>query len=137
MKRCLYCGKPLTGRKMRFCSDGCCNRYHYREKIKKFPKNLCKNCGKPTTHGNAKFCSTECRREYHGYAPEPMRRVKPKLCSPNEQPCWTCSKFDDGCSWSSKFIPIQGWIAEKSKTYGDGFKIISCPEYDDDGRNYT
>ena len=55
--RCLCCGKPLTGRKMRFCSRSCSDRYAYSQKPKKVSKKPCKQCGKPTPDRRVSFCS--------------------------------------------------------------------------------
>lgn len=48
-----------------------------------------------------------------------------------EQPCWTCTKYIKGCSWSERLEPVEGWIAEKRKypSYSNTYII--------DGRQYV
>lgn len=46
--------------------------------------------------------------------------------------CWHCSRAtDSSCSWSGDFIPVDGWVAEKSVSsahYGkDSYLVKSCP----------
>ena len=41
--------------------------------------------------------------------------------------CWGCEKACGGCSWSKKFVPVEGWKAiptEKS------FDVYECPEFE-------
>lgn len=63
------------------------------------------------------------------------------------QPCWFCAKACGGCSWSKSYIPVEGWIAEKtySDTYIDttgklcqieSYKILQCPELVDERIEY-
>lgn len=61
------------------------------------------------------------------------------------QPCWSCTKYAGGCSWTRKFEPIPGWDAvptvKSGSCRGNGVKyaaietyeIRHCPEYEDDG----
>lgn len=61
------------------------------------------------------------------------------------QPCWSCTKYAGGCSWTRKFEPIPGWDAvptvKSGSCRGNGVKyapietydIRYCPEYEDDG----
>lgn len=53
----------------------------------------------------------------------------------NDQLCFSCSNACGGCSWSSKFIPVENWDAVKTVTSNgvDSYKIIKCPEYIFDG----
>lgn len=134
--KCLYCGKPLTGKQAKFCSRKCSNRYAYSQKPKKAPKKPCKQCGGPTPDGRVSFCSIECRREFYGYEPKSKRNAKPKLQHTGEQPCWTCAKAYGGCSWSRSFVPVEGWEAKPSKTHADGYRIVRCPEYESDLEEY-
>lgn len=54
-----------------------------------------------------------------------------------DQPCWTCKKYIDGCSWARSRTPVEGWTAEKkvikSNTKADiiTYKIHYCPEYEE------
>ena len=135
--KCLYCGKPLTGKQAKFCSRSCRDRYAYARKPKKASKKPCKQCGKPTPDGRVSFCSAECRRAFYDDKPKPKRNVKPKLQHTGEQPCWTCAKAYGGCSWSRAFVPAEGWEAKPSKTHEDGYRIKMCPEYECDLGEYV
>ena len=107
------------------------------------PKKLiCKHCGKEftTTEKAKKFCSVECRYIFSqlnrckkaGYEYKKKKRWR-------EQPCWECKNACGGCSWSSSFTPVDGWVAEpttiiyKSKNgvehRTDTYKIYECPEF--------
>lgn len=50
--------------------------------------------------------------------------------------CWRCAKsVNNGCSWSARFEPVQGWTAEETvlKRIGIGGKsylVIDCPEFE-------
>jgi len=51
---------------------------------------------------------------------------------------WDCSKaIRNGCSWAKDFIPVKGWTAEptRKKTF-DSFRVIDCPEFDRDAKNF-
>lgn len=54
------------------------------------------------------------------------------------QLCWGCKKYINGCNWSRKGIPVDGWEAEPCsiKLSVDqtipSYKIKSCPEYEPD-----
>lgn len=53
--------------------------------------------------------------------------------------CWDCKRCFGGCSWSREFIPVNGWIAEKTHIpsngeYAASYKVIDCPEYRKDER---
>lgn len=52
--------------------------------------------------------------------------------------CWGCANCYNGCSWSRKFEPVDGWKAiptSKGVTYGDrkkevkSFFVVECPEF--------
>lgn len=52
--------------------------------------------------------------------------------------CWTCQNACGGCSWSRNYVPVEGWIAEKTiRRYTDdhGFRLVEsynvlyCPSY--------
>lgn len=49
-----------------------------------------------------------------------------------EQLCWSCGNACGKCSWSSAFIPVDGWVAEKVP--GDTYSITACSEYVYDGK---
>lgn len=54
----------------------------------------------------------------------------------SETLCWLCKNSCGGCSWSSKFIPVEGWEAIPTKINIqdgesiDSFHVIRCPEYE-------
>lgn len=73
------------------------------------------------------------------------KKIKTNCFCYSKQPCWTCKKYINGCSWSRSFKPVEGWEAEEVlRTYTTGtgenrkietiksYKIIKCPEYDPD-----
>lgn len=96
-------------------------------KTEKSVTKMCIVCGEifTTTIKNKKCCSKRCEadeRESGG------------------QLCWSCQNASGNCSWSSKLIPVDGWIAsprtirnydsiaricEETHTY----KIKFCPQY--------
>ena len=50
--------------------------------------------------------------------------------------CWTCKNAAGAqrCSWSSEFIPVEGWNAMRSDLQCDGrmiesYCVIECPQY--------
>ena len=45
-----------------------------------------------------------------------------------ESICWTCSKAlpNRGCSWSDKFIPIEGWDAFPTIKKSRNAKPVHC-----------
>ena len=70
---CIWCEKPLTGLKRKFCSRSCFSKYDY-QKNKKLKnskkKKFCKWCNKPLKGLQQKFCSKDCSRKeykYNGY----------------------------------------------------------------------
>lgn len=57
---------------------------------------------------------------------------------PKEQLCWTCQRACggvNGCEWSNKLSPVQGWTAEiiTRKNGEQGYLIAKCPKYINDG----
>ena len=62
----------------------------------------------------------------------------------HETLCWGCEKACGRCSWSRKFVPVQGWKAEPTKIYQytmrkngknhlyhtDSFDVYECPEFE-------
>lgn len=59
-----------------------------------------------------------------------------------KQICFDCKKAVGGCSWSKKFEPVEGWVAEPTfiKQYGrqesalnvtQSYRIISCPQFEE------
>lgn len=63
------------------------------------------------------------------------KKVDDKVFQPKDTLCWTCQKFGGGCSWSQKFIPVKGWVAEQHDLkiaggkFVDSYRVIKCPEY--------
>lgn len=55
---------------------------------------------------------------------------RPRQCSTL---CWDCSRALGGCSWSLRFEPVEGWIAEATQIrnntgyYTKSYRVISCP----------
>lgn len=48
--------------------------------------------------------------------------------------CWHCSRSEDGsCSWSDRFVPVEGWDAQKSKrkseAYKESYNVRGCPQF--------
>lgn len=64
---------------------------------------------------------------------ENLRIYKPHV-SANEC-CVICKKNIDGCSWSRKLEPVEGWEAIETdrKTYAahGNYKILYCPEFEE------
>ena len=56
--------------------------------------------------------------------------------------CWNCRRAIGECSWSSEFIPVKGWTAEKTiiKTTPsairdgkvDSYLVYDCPLFEHD-----
>lgn len=51
--------------------------------------------------------------------------------------CLDCKKSGGNCSWSSKFIPVEGWDAEfvegsKKAVRLPSYRVKSCPEFQKD-----
>jgi 5-methylcytosine-specific restriction endonuclease McrA len=71
MKTCLNCGKLLTGRQRKFCSDAALKNGHcggnYRKREKHYasgsprPRNSCKRCGVQIKLPRRVYCSDECK----------------------------------------------------------------------------
>lgn len=62
-----------------------------------------------------------------------------------ESICWNCKKACNTdkcyCSWSEKFIPVEGWEAEETSFKNKGsneiiksYCVISCPKFASDDR---
>jgi hypothetical protein len=68
LRRCDYCGKPITGRGKRYCSLAC----FYAHRRAGGPRAVCRNCGReyrPRRHaGRRKFCSRACANRAHSRA---------------------------------------------------------------------
>lgn len=89
----------------------------------------CKKCGKKylSTGFHQDFCSIGCRNEY-------SKNREKKKNTKVEQLCWSCKNACGGCSWSSKYQPIEGW--EATHVYRidagrqmDTYSITACPEF--------
>lgn len=71
-RKCLYCGKLLNGRRLKFCSDD--HRLLYnKDKYNLYMRNYraknrrieyCKYCGKVLPKYKKKFCSHTCRMDF-------------------------------------------------------------------------
>lgn len=63
----------------------------------------------------------------------------------HETLCWGCEKACGKCSWSKKFVPVEGWEAkpttvyireetlpsgEVKRYYTDSFDVYKCPEFE-------
>lgn len=58
--------------------------------------------------------------------------------------CWRCRhavpSASTGCSWSRRFVPVEGWTAEKHRQRSNGsvyetYCVTSCPLFQKDSRN--
>ena len=96
-------------------------------KKKKTIARRCERCGKIffTSDVRRKYCGKMCRSE--------AKQDKYEL---KGQPCWKCSKYCKGCSWSEGFIPVDGWIAQptliknkKGEIENRSYDIIFCPQF--------
>ena len=48
--------------------------------------------------------------------------------------CGTCKRSAGKCSWSAKFVPIEGWKAIPTKIaignkFDDSYAVLYCPKY--------
>lgn len=45
--------------------------------------------------------------------------------------CWECANATGGCSWSSEFIPVEGWKAVETKknTLLSSYVVTECPKF--------
>lgn len=89
---------------------------------------ICENCGKVfRSFRKSKYCSVIC-----------SSRGK---TSTKDTICWDCKKATGFCSWSEKFIPVEGWKATptivkiannygKNKTFDDSFIVHECPLFE-------
>ena len=70
-----------------------------------------------------------------------MKRQKPKryptdLYRSCDTLCWRCIKSaNNGCSWSERFEPVEGWTAVPTKIKfcdytDDSYRVIDCPEFE-------
>ena len=50
----------------------------------------------------------------------------------SETLCWDCAKACGRCSWSSNFVPVDGWEAIPC---GKSYEVVRCPEFEGDCRN--
>lgn len=48
--------------------------------------------------------------------------------------CWECANATGNCSWSSKLVPVEGWVAKpvKKKDGLDSFCVYICPKFERD-----
>lgn len=67
-------------------------------------------------------------REYFDIIEGPKNKKYQNASPSPEQLCWYCKNACGGCSWSSDFIPIPGWVAEKTiKDSKETYSITDCP----------
>ena len=97
---------------------------------RKLQVRICKNCGKVfSTKTSRQTCSREC-----------AAAIK-KPSNTKDTICWQCKKSTtDGCSWSSKFIPVEGWkatqtslVVRSTKGYekeDTSYLVRSCPLFE-------
>lgn len=58
--------------------------------------------------------------------------------------CWDCANACGRCSWSQKFRPVKGWLAEEAalRTYKNGWVVQAtytvkwCPMFRRDAKQY-
>lgn len=48
--------------------------------------------------------------------------------------CGTCKRSAGKCSWSAKYVPVEGWEAIPTKiavdkNFDDSYAVLSCPKY--------
>ena len=55
-----------------------------------------------------------------------MAKQQPKQFRGKVTLCWVCQNCFGGCSWSSEYIPVEGWKAKKTPT---SYLVLSCPEF--------
>lgn len=53
--------------------------------------------------------------------------------------CGNCKRSSGRCSWSAKFVPVEGWEAIPSRVagnsgYQDTYIVLSCPKYEENTR---
>ena len=51
-----------------------------------------------------------------------MAKQQPKQFRGQVTLCWVCQNCFGGCSWSSEYIPVEGWKAKNTL-------VLSCPEF--------
>lgn len=56
-----------------------------------------------------------------------MAKQQPKRFRGKVTLCWVCQNCFGGCSWSSEYIPVEGWKAKKTPT---SYLVLSCPSFD-------
>ena len=54
-----------------------------------------------------------------------MAKQQPKQFRGKVTLCWVCQNCFGGCSWSSEYIPVEGWKAKTTTSY----LVLSCPEF--------
>ena len=57
-----------------------------------------------------------------------MAKRQPKQFRDKVTLCWVCQNCFGGCSWSSEYIPVEGWKA-KTTTTTTSYLVLSCPEF--------
>ena len=95
----------------------------------------CKICGRQfkSNYQRASYCSDECRLVAHYKASAEWHRnnkgdKRHKWSLPSDSLCWNCAKATGSeCPWVRSFKPVDGWKAEKSEQYADGYRVKECP----------
>lgn len=60
--------------------------------------------------------------------------------------CWECANACGGCEWSSEFIPVPGWVAEKRRKkehcsaayehFNTSYLVMECPKFKRDSMDH-
>ena len=89
---------------------------------------ICENCGKVfRSFRKSKYCSVICSNRGR--------------TSTTDTICWDCKRATGFCSWSEKFIPVEGWKATPTKVkivnrqngeniFTDSFIVHECPLFE-------
>ena len=65
MKKCIVCGKELTGKQEKFCSKNCENIRHNEKRRKCEHYKNCIECKKKLINRQRKFCGGNCERRFY------------------------------------------------------------------------
>lgn len=57
-----------------------------------------------------------------------MAKQQPKRFRGKVTLCWVCQNCFGGCSWSSEYIPVEGWKT-KPRDGTESYLVLSCPEF--------
>lgn len=106
---------------------------------------LCVRCGKAPAQENRRTCAA-CAQKQREYNAQRYKRQKTGEPPPlKETLCFSCKhavptldgRF--GCEWSTRFQPVPGWKAKKTKKfsgesqgkrkYYESYFVTKCPKY--------